>query len=272
MGSWASKNEGTTPSGQDEKRGESASNQKSRHPQKKGESSAELVVGSDKYSDIKRNSARKAADRKRRKSTDTAAAASPSKRQRKITKGKKPSRVTKISPPKAKSNRDDVWEEYYEKFIEYKDREDTDHITADAVRLEEWATTQRREYTKLLQGKRSSLSPERLDKLNAVDFVWDPGEYFLLATRLMRVSVRIHLFLPVVLACITDSCASLSRPSHTAIHPSCTEDSYWHSRFELVRQYGEEHGNCRVGHHYVAKYVVVLSRVDLAVGACALLL
>ena len=193
MGSWVSKNDGTPPSGgQDEQgRESSTSSQKSasnknaptasrvqtRQPQEK--ISAELVVGGDKYSDIKRNSARKAADRKRRKSTDTAAA-SPSKRQRKITKGKKPSRGTKISPSKAKSKRDDVWEEYYEKFIEYKDREDTDHITADAVRLEEWATTQRREYTKLLQGKRSSLSPERLDKLNAVDFVWDPGEYFLL--------------------------------------------------------------------------------------------
>ena len=41
-------------------------------------------------------------------------------------------------------------------------------------KLGRWVNTQRSEYKKFLKGKSSKMTTERIEKLNAIDFVWDP--------------------------------------------------------------------------------------------------
>ena len=72
------------------------------------------------------------------------------------------------------------WNSMYELLQLYKkDKGDClvpQSYTVDGVALGVWVCTQRQEYRKLQDGKPSHMTEERINKLDAIDFDWSPGE------------------------------------------------------------------------------------------------
>ena len=69
------------------------------------------------------------------------------------------------------------WNSNYELLRQYyNDNGDSlvpQHYTVDGVDLGVWVNTQRAQYQKLKEGKLSSMTEDRVDKLEAVDFIWN---------------------------------------------------------------------------------------------------
>ncbi|OEU06907.1 hypothetical protein FRACYDRAFT_272261 [Fragilariopsis cylindrus CCMP1102] len=66
------------------------------------------------------------------------------------------------------------WEAQYEMLKEYYKKNNQEHPTKYThYELFKWIGTQRYQMTKLQQGKTSFLTPERIMKLNSLNFVWD---------------------------------------------------------------------------------------------------
>ena len=42
--------------------------------------------------------------------------------------------------------------------------------------LGSWVSVQRKEYKKWVEGKKSKITEERIDKLNSIEFDWNPGQ------------------------------------------------------------------------------------------------
>lgn len=67
------------------------------------------------------------------------------------------------------------WEARYEELVEFKSKHGHTKVPQNYPEnkaLGKWVALQRTEYTQLKDGKKSSLTRDRLEKLNAINFVW----------------------------------------------------------------------------------------------------
>jgi len=51
---------------------------------------------------------------------------------------------------------------------------DNDNLCYLSFRLGKWVSTQRVNYKKLMEGKLSNMTQDRIDELNDIGFIWDP--------------------------------------------------------------------------------------------------
>ena len=131
---------------------------------------------------------------------------------RKLRKGKKsaitPDRINKLEAIGFDWDPlETQWHSKYELLRRYKkDKGDClvlYGVQIDDVNLGEWVVTQRKQYRKLREGWPSAMTQDRINKLEAIGFDWDPHE------------------------------------------------SKWHSKFELLCRYKNENGDCLVPARYV---------------------
>lgn len=68
------------------------------------------------------------------------------------------------------------WDEMYDELVKYWKEHGNSKVPCKQGKLGNWVDTQRREYRKLKQGKHSMINSVRIDKLDALAFVWYPND------------------------------------------------------------------------------------------------
>ncbi len=72
---------------------------------------------------------------------------------------------------------EDRWETRYDELREFYQTHGHAHIQqSENCSLYMWCMAQRRQYKRLQEGASSTLTPERLEKLNQIGLLWDPSE------------------------------------------------------------------------------------------------
>jgi hypothetical protein len=70
-----------------------------------------------------------------------------------------------------------AWDESYQQLVEFCSQHGHANVPANAEEsLSWWVQTQRREYKSYKEAKRSQMTPERIERLNKLGFVWDYQE------------------------------------------------------------------------------------------------
>ena len=92
-----------------------------------------------------------------------------------------PSPKRRKQRPGEESSSDTIWREHFDELVEYMEQEGhtivpKHYINEDGVRLGIWVSYQRIEYHRALQGQPSSMTQERIDLLNSLDFAWEGSE------------------------------------------------------------------------------------------------
>ena len=67
------------------------------------------------------------------------------------------------------------WNKRYNELVAYKEQHGDCNLAErdeDHKQLGGWVKTQRREYSNLMQGKKSAMTEERINKLKGIGFVW----------------------------------------------------------------------------------------------------
>jgi len=85
-----------------------------------------------------------------------------------------------IDPNWWMSARELQWEDRYQELIAYKERHGNCCVPisyAKNKKLGTWVSNCRKQYKLREEGETSSMSQERIDKLNAIGFIWDRWEY-----------------------------------------------------------------------------------------------
>lgn len=66
------------------------------------------------------------------------------------------------------------WIQRYNELLDYKAEHGHVRVPQDYPILGEWVANQRRQYKLFKDGRRSSLTPERIDLLKQANFIWNP--------------------------------------------------------------------------------------------------
>ena len=118
-----------------------------------------------------------------------------------------------IVDTKKRSGEEEKWQSKVELLRQYKQanghcRVPVKYETIDGVKLGQWLQSQKSYYKKFIQGKTATISQERIDVLNSIGIDWTLRKY--------------------------------SRPT------SGGDKEKWQAKVELLRQYKQENGHCRV--------------------------
>lgn len=67
----------------------------------------------------------------------------------------------------------DAWETHYDGLASFKDRHGHVHVPVADVALSQWIKRQRKQFKRYENGQASSLTDDRVARLNRLGFVWD---------------------------------------------------------------------------------------------------
>lgn len=67
----------------------------------------------------------------------------------------------------------DAWESHYQKLKRFEEMHGHVYVPVANTVLSQWVKRQRKQYKKYEKGKESSLTKDRVDRLNKLGFIWD---------------------------------------------------------------------------------------------------
>jgi len=179
------------------------------------------------------------------------------------------------------------WNLWYELLQKYKKDKGNYRVprryAVDGVALGKWVTLQRTEYWLFQKGKHSRMTEERINKLDAIDFDWSPGESkWNLRYEHLQKYKKDNGYCRVPTSYAVDGVAlgnwicsqrheyrklQDGKPSAVTIEqinkleavgfdwdPFSTQ---WNSTYELLRQYYNDNGDSLVPHHYTVDGVAL---------------
>jgi len=179
------------------------------------------------------------------------------------------------------------WNSNYELLQQYyNDKGDSrvpQHYTVDGVDLGVWANAQRVQYQKLKEGKLSSMTEDRINKLQALDFIWNlNGTYWNSNYELLRqykkdkgdcLVPQKYTVNGVALGVWVGTQRTEYWLFQKGKHSHMTEErinkldaidfdwspgeSKWNLRYELLQKYKKDKGNCRVPKTYAVDGVAL---------------
>ena len=67
----------------------------------------------------------------------------------------------------------DAWESHYQNLKRFKEAHGHIYVPVANTVLSQWVKRQRKQYKKYEKGQESSLTKDRVDRLNKLGFIWD---------------------------------------------------------------------------------------------------
>lgn len=77
-----------------------------------------------------------------------------------------------LSPKKSETLHEQKWQKMFHDLVEYRKQHGDFHVPKKSKKLWSWVAHQRSQYLFMKEGKKSSMTKERADQLDAVEFVW----------------------------------------------------------------------------------------------------